>query len=390
MNKRKRIFHIIQIGNDDDLISRAFDYVIMALIIINLFIALFETYDQSIPYLSQLRMLEGFTVVCFTIEYGLRIWTADFLYPAYPKKKAVLRYVFSLSGLVDLLSVLPFYLPMLFPAGMVAFRMFRVVRILRLFRINAYSDALSVIIDVIKNKRNQLLSSVFIIVVLMIAASLCMYSLEHEAQPDVFCNAFSGFWWSVSTLLTVGYGDIYPITFLGRIFGIIIAFLGVGMVAIPTGIISAGFVEQYSLVKSMIPVQKERPLIFIQLKVDKKHPWLNSTVLDARIPEGMILAGIIREEHVLIPELDTTLQEGDLLVLGAEAYLSDQESKLIIKEARISIEHPWIDETIKNLEHSRRYDILMVYRNGQLIHPFDNLELRAGDLAFFCNHRKSH
>ena len=106
-----------------------------------------------------------------------------------------------------------------------------------------------VITQVISGKRQQLISSVFIILVLMIASSLCMYSLEHEAQPDVFENAFSGIWWAASTLLTVGYGDIYPITTLGKVFGIFISFLGVGMVAIPTGIISAGFVDQYSSIK---------------------------------------------------------------------------------------------------------------------------------------------
>ena len=123
--------------------------------------------------------------------------------------------------------------------------MFRVVRIFRLFQINAYYDSLNVITDVIIGKRQQLLSSVFIIMVLMMSSSLCMYSLEHEAQPEVFSNAFSGIWWSVSTLLTVGYGDIYPVTTLGKMFSIFITFLGVGMVAIPTGIISAGFVDQY-------------------------------------------------------------------------------------------------------------------------------------------------
>ena len=87
------------------------------------------------------------------------------------------------------------------------------------------------------------------ILILMVSSSLCMYSLENEAQPEVFQNAFSGIWCAASTLLTVGYGDIYPITFLGKLLGIFITFLGVGMVAIPTGIISAGFVDQYSNIK---------------------------------------------------------------------------------------------------------------------------------------------
>ena len=110
---------------------------------------------------------------------------------------------------------------------------------------NARYDSFNVITTVLYEKRNQIISSVFIVVILMLASSLCMYSVEHDAQPEVFRNAFSGVWWSMSTLLTVGYGDIYPITTLGRLMAICIAYLGVGVVAIPTGIISAGFVEQY-------------------------------------------------------------------------------------------------------------------------------------------------
>lgn len=243
---KKRIFEIIQIGKDTDFVSRAFDFVIMGAILINLIIAIAETYPQMEPYEHWLYIAETVTVVLFTVEYGLRVWTANYLFPQRKRSSAIRRYVLSLSGIVDLLSFLPFYLPFFFPSGIVAFRIFRVVRILRLFRVNRYYDALNVITRVLERKKNQLLSSVFIILVLMVAASLCMYSLEHKAQPEVFANAFSGFWWAVSTLLTVGYGDIYPITLAGRLFGTVITFLGVGMVAIPTGILSAGFVEQMS------------------------------------------------------------------------------------------------------------------------------------------------
>ena len=100
--------------------------------------------------------------------------------------------------------------------------MLRIIRIFRLFRINSYYDSLNVIGEVIAGKKQQLMSSVFIILMLMLGSSLCMYSLEHEAQPEVFQNAFSGIWWAASTLLTVGYGDIYPVTTLGKMFGIFI------------------------------------------------------------------------------------------------------------------------------------------------------------------------
>ncbi len=243
---KRRIFEIIQIGKDTDLLSRAFDFTIMGAILFNLFLAIAETYEQMQPYAGFFEAAELVIVLLFSAEYGLRVWTAQYLYPRCRQGKAIRMYVCSFSGIVDLLSFLPYYLPVFFPSGIVAFRMFRIVRILRLFRVNRYYDALNVITKVLERKKNQLLSSVFIIFVLMTAASLCMYSLEHEAQPQVFVNAFSGFWWAVSTLLTVGYGDIYPITIAGRLFGIAITFLGVGMVAIPTGILSAGFVEQMS------------------------------------------------------------------------------------------------------------------------------------------------
>lgn len=110
-------------------------------------------------------------------------------------------------------------------------------------RVTRDQDSLNVITDVVIKRKNQLLSSVFLVLILMISASILMYGIEHEAQPYVFKNAFSGFWWATSTLLTVGYGDIYLITTLGEVIGIILTFLGMGMVAIPTGILSAGFIE---------------------------------------------------------------------------------------------------------------------------------------------------
>ncbi|MEG0288140.1 MAG: ion transporter [Carnobacterium sp.] len=253
--KKKRIFEIIQIGRDTDILSRIFDFTIVTAILANLVLTIYSTFDSSIDYAGIIHTVEMATVILFTIEYGLRIWTANYLYPNTSKSRAIFKYAFSFTGLVDFLSFFPFYLPFFFPDGAVAFRIFRVVRILRLFRINQYYDSLNVITDVLKNKKQQLISSVFIIFVLMTAASLVMYNFEHAAQPDVFTNAFSGFWWAASSLLTVGYGDIYPITLAGKLFGIVITFLGVGMVAIPTGILSAGFVEQLTTVQEPNSIQ---------------------------------------------------------------------------------------------------------------------------------------
>lgn len=188
-NKKKRIFDIIQIGYAGDVASRTFDIAITAAIIINLFIAIFDTFEQSITY-----------------------------------------------------------------------------------------------------------------------------------QPEVFKNAFSGIWWSVSTLLTVGYGDIYPVTVLGKMFSIIITFLGVGMVAIPTGILSAGFVEQYSLIKKSTDYLMEKELKFIKLIITKDHNWNEKKVCELNIPRGLILAAVLRNGETLI-------KSGDIVFVFSKRYMADAQTR---------------------------------------------------------------
>jgi len=246
---KQRIFDIIQIGNKLDLPSMIFDYFITIAIFANLIITFMQTFDRFNNISGRLNAIELITIIIFTIEYVLRLLTSDLLYPDVPKIRSLFKFIFSFLGLIDLLTILPFYLPFIFPQGIVAFRIFRVIRIFRLFRINAQSDTFNVIFNILIKKSKQLISSMSIIMIFMLAASLCMYNIEHNAQPESFKNAFSGIWWATSTLLTVGYGDIYPVTILGQILAIIIAFLGVGMVAIPTGIISAAFVEEYNNAK---------------------------------------------------------------------------------------------------------------------------------------------
>lgn len=248
---RKRIFTIIQVGNLSDFPSRAYDFALVIAVAVNIFIAIFDTFPEADTYEKAIWVIECITVVFFAVDYLLRIWTADYLYENLSPARARLRFIFSWAGLVDLLSCVPF----LAASGGGALRMFRIIRILRVFRIHHYADPLRVIGDVIKKKQGQLLSSIFIVFILMIASSLMMYNLEHDAQPEAFANAFSGFWWAANTLLTVGYGDIVPVTLAGKICGTLLTFLGVGIVAIPTGILSAGFMEQVSIVREKAVVE---------------------------------------------------------------------------------------------------------------------------------------
>lgn len=385
MLTKKRIFDIIQVGNNEDLPSKLFDAGLIIMVLTNVFIAIFETFDACEPYLPILRWLEFITALGFAIEYILRVWTSDLLYPSVSKGIALGKYILSFSGIVDLLSFFPYFLPIFFPSGVVVFRMFRVIRIFRLFRINAYYDALNVIADVLRSKRDQLLSSIFIILVLMVGSSLIMYGLEHEAQPDVFKNGFSGFWWAVSTLLTVGYGDIYPVTVVGRIFGIIITFLGVGMVAIPTGILSAGFVEQYTRLKSFHDYSQEADIHFVRLEVGENHPWLDLEVKDIPLPPGLILAIIQRCGHVVVPRGDTVIQYGDHIVLGAEGYQDD--IGITLKELILKEQHPWSGEKIRDLDISRQTLIVMVRRNGKVLIPNGNLVLLPEDTVVLYTKR---
>lgn len=381
MKRRKRLFDIIEVGNDLDFASRAYDYFNAFVIILNLAISIMSTYSGVREKCGTwLHVVEEVTIVFFAIDYLLRVFTAKFLYPKKKETEAIGKYVFSFTGIVDLLSFLPEYLPVFFPAGTVAFRMIRIVRIFRLFQINAHHDSLNVITEVIKSKKQQLISSVFIIMVLMIASSLCMYSLENEAQPDVFSNAFSGIWWSASTLLTVGYGDIYPITTLGKVFGIFITFLGVGMVAIPTGIISAGFVEQYSELKRRTEYGYKADMHFIKVHLKSNDEWVNMRVADLNFPAGIIIAAIKRDEEMLIPRGDIVLHEDDLVVLGAEPF--EDHDRIDLKEIVLKKHNPWNGAKISDLNISRHTVIVLVKRRNKAIIPYGDMVLREGDRIF--------
>jgi len=301
---KRRIFDIIQIGNREDIPSRIFDVCLAAVILLNILAMFLETFEELAPWKNTFETVELITVILFCVEYVLRIWTAEYLYPGVSRGRAVWKFLRSYDGVIDLLTILPFF----FLTGFVAFRMLRVVRIFHLFRINTRYDSFNVIKSVLYEKRNQIASSVFIILILMLASSLCMYSVEHEVQPQNFRNALSGVWWSVSTLLTVGYGDIYPITALGRAIAIVITFLGVGVVAIPTGIISAGFVEQYSKMQQETP-QLARELTTITIGVDSA--WIGKSVEDIEKEYGLDIVLIRRKGKVSAPKQHYVITQGD-------------------------------------------------------------------------------
>ena len=384
---RARLFRMVSVGVVDEPVNQAYDIISTGALIANLIVSVLATFeDLNAAYGGWFLLIEQATVFFFGVDYVLRVITAPELYPGNSRAGAVAKYCFSLTGIIDLLSFLPYYLPVFFPSGVAAFRMFRVVRILRLFRINAYYDSLNVITEVIASKKQQLLSSVFIIATLMLGSSLCMYSLEHEAQPEVFRNAFSGIWWSVSTMLTVGYGDIYPITPMGKFFSICITFLGVGMVAIPTGIISAGFVEQYTRFKQIGEYGEEARMRFVHIRLLPEDDWTGRTIAELNLPHRMMIAVILRGKETVLPKGDVTLLADDRLIIGAVPLKGEDPMEL--KEITIGAHHIWNGFAIEELDLSRRAFIVAVHRSGRWLTPKGSLILREGDEVYM--YRKVH
>ena len=377
-NTQKKLFAMVSTGVTDSRLNQFYDVFSTLALVANLVCAFAATFDDlDAKYGLLFDYVDEITVLFFAIDYILRLITAEQQYKGYTTGKAMMKYVTSGYGIIDLLSFLPHYLPTFFPAGAAVFRMFRVVRIFRLFRINAYSDSLTLIGNVLSKKKTQLLASVFVIVMLIMASSLCMYSVEHEAQPEVFKNAFSAIWWATSTLLTVGYGDIYPITPMGQFLGIIITFLGVGLVAIPTGIVSAGFVEEYQLATRLADIEQEQDVRFIKASIDEGDAWIGKTISEIAMPSGSIIALILRDGDTLVPRGDIEILLGDKLIICAESATEGMLED--VKEIILGRNHPWKDQKIRDLDISRQTFIVLVERDGKTIKPDGNLLLLEGD-----------
>lgn len=246
MSVKNRIYNLIRDDDDNDIYSNIFDGYIIFLIIINVFLVVLDTFNMPNYYTKLSQQIEIISVIVFSLEYILRFWTSDLKFPHIDSYHSRLKFIFSFMSIIDLAAILPFYLPFVLIIDLRVLRALRIIRLFRVLKINRYTNSFSNILTVFKYRKYELLSSFFIVFLLMIISSVIMYSLENPAQPEKFSNALSGLWWAVATFTTVGYGDIFPITVGGKIMAGIIAILGIGLVAVPTGIISAGFIELMS------------------------------------------------------------------------------------------------------------------------------------------------
>jgi voltage-gated potassium channel len=200
--------------------------------------------DLYRDYHDYFLAFEIFTVVVFSLEYILRLWCIveepGFERPIVGR----LKYIVTPLALVDLLAVVPFYLPALITVDLRFIRILRLIRLVRVMKLGHYSTSLSRISKIIHRKRSELAASMFILAILLLVASTIMYYIEHDAQPEQFRSIPAAFWWGIETLTTVGYGDVAPITPLGKVCAAIIAVLGIGLFGLPAGILASGFLEE--------------------------------------------------------------------------------------------------------------------------------------------------
>lgn len=244
MSLKNKLYQVFIKSESKNIKSNIIPNFITLLIVINVFAVMLESVTSIHgPNKKLFYYFEVFSVIIFTIEYLIRIWTADIQYPKLSGIKAKLKFIFSFMGLIDLLAILPFYLPMLISVDLRMLRILRLIRIFRIFKITRYSKSLQMISEVFRRKKEDLFLTLFVTFLLLLVSSCLMFYIEHDSQPEAFPNMFQSFWWAVATLTTVGYGDVYPITGMGKFMSGIIALLGIGLVALPTGIISAGFIE---------------------------------------------------------------------------------------------------------------------------------------------------
>jgi voltage-gated potassium channel len=241
---RKRVYQILEPARSDDRLSRIVDAMLIGLITANVITIVLESMESLMEaYDTFFIAFEMFSVIIFTIEYLVRLWTCvEREQPGHPSNLASrLRYAVTPLALCDLIAILPSYLWLF--VGM-DFRFLRTLRLLRMFKFTRYSLAMNTLFNVFRNEAKSFIAAIFILLIVMILASSGMYYVEYEAQPEAFGSIPAAMWWAVAALTTVGYGDVTPITPLGKIFGACITIVGIGMIALPSGILASGFSEQ--------------------------------------------------------------------------------------------------------------------------------------------------
>ncbi len=242
MSLKSRIYEVLEASRERDAAGCLFDYFITGLIALNIFVIILGSVSAIyIRYFDFIIFVSAFTLVVFSAEYLLRLWVCTLSFEYKNPVFGRLNWMLTPYAVIDLLAVLPFYLFIIFGVdvtGLVVLRVFRIFKIVR------YSDSINNIIAVLKNEKDTIITTYAVLFIVLIVAATIMYQIENAAQPEAFSSIPASMWWGVITLATIGYGDITPITPAGKIFGSLIALLGIGIFALPAGILASGFSRQ--------------------------------------------------------------------------------------------------------------------------------------------------
>ncbi len=242
MRLRKYVHNALELSERGDAVGRFVDIALIVLIAINIVSVILETIDWIyVAYEPVFLLIEGVSVGVFSIEYALRLWSCVEADEHQNHTLARLKYMVTPMAIIDLIAILPFYLAFILTIDL---RFLRVLRLLRIFKLTRYSSAMTMLFDVFREEANSFFAGFFILIVLLILAASGAFLVEHDSQPDKFGSIPDAMWWAMATLTTVGYGDVTPITAMGKLFGAVVTVVGVGMAALPAGILASGLADQ--------------------------------------------------------------------------------------------------------------------------------------------------
>lgn len=244
MGLKKRVWEIMENAEAGDKSSKIFDIFILFLIVINIAAVMVGTVKAiEKEYSAILYYIETFSVIIFTVEYLSRVWSCVTKNEYSKTFVGRLKFLYRPMSLVDLCAILPFYLPFI-SIDLRFLRILRLFRIVRIVKIGRYYKSLNLMVEVLRSRKEDLVLSAVLMLFLLVMSASFLYYAEYYAQPELYSSIPASLWLAVTTLTTLGYGDVYPVTPLGKVLASVIAILGIGMFALPTGILGSGFVEE--------------------------------------------------------------------------------------------------------------------------------------------------
>ena len=377
---RVKVHDILEVGGDAHPAGRVVNIFLVTLIIANGVAFAAETVPSLYARFGpDFEAFNAFSVMVFTVEYALRLWSSVEipLLHGLPHWRARLKFVMRPMMIIDLLAFLPWYLYLFVPLDLRALRVLRLFRLFRLLKLLRYSPALRTLQRVLANEYRALLGALLVMMMLLLFASSIVYFLERDARPDKFGSIPAAAWWGLSTLTTVGYGDIVPITPLGKVFGGVVMLFGLGMFALPIAILSAGFSQEsarhefvvtWSMV-ARVPLFNTLDAVEVAEVTKLLYTRLfqpGATIVPAGDPGGaMYFIGSGEATVCVVPGHPIKLNEGDFFGEMAllehrrhkHAVIADTLCRVYVLDgeglARLSLRHPEISAHIKDIAAKR-------------------------------------